>query len=146
VLTMGCAQRSVPKAWRRDSSPVEAQATNVLPPALRCDDVAGQTRELRFPQTRPGHDATFESRFLAKEHPLALPVVDFVAVLIKLDVDSVPQINGGEESRAVSPISAQRLLLKRLTLPSDSGCRASWSTSSRTMTFGRSPKRSSALR
>jgi len=80
-------------------------------------------RKLLFPLARPGHDATVKLLFLAKEHPLALPVVDFVAVLIKLDVDSAPQINGREESRAVGPISAQRLLLKRLALPAHFGKR-----------------------
>ena len=90
------------------------------PPRRRC---SRSDEGLRFPQTGSSHDATFELRFLAKEHPLALPVVDFVAVLIKLEVDSVPQVNGSEESRAVSPILAQRLLLKRLALPAQYGKR-----------------------
>ncbi len=65
MLATGRAQRSAPKAWRRDSSPVEAQATDVPPLVLSGDDVASQMRKLRFPLARPGHDATVKLLFLA---------------------------------------------------------------------------------
>ncbi len=120
---MGCAQRPIPKTSRSDRVPVDEMWTNILPPTFCCDNVVSQIREFRFSFALPNFDTTLKLLCLTKEHPPALPVVDFVRIIRKLGVNPVVVVDGREEERSVIPIEVLCQLLKILVLPGYEGRR-----------------------